>query len=289
MFKRHPYWTSTAIFLGLLLIFTILLNITQQERLAFVKQGVIGVVKVQGIILNPDPIVAQIEKMQKTESVLGVVVRLNSPGGGVAASQEIYAALKRLKAVKPVYASMGAVAASGAYYVACATDRIFANAGTITGSIGVLLQWFNFQELADKIGAKTLIIKSVQNKDLMSMFRNIEEKERSILQQLVDDTHEQFVQAIVQGREALQEGEIRELADGRILVGKRAKTVGLVDELGSFAQVIQTLSNDLKLKEPVQTIEFNPTDYSLESLIELTSLKKILPTPSGLRLSYLLE
>lgn len=287
--KRHPYWTSTAVLFLLLVIFTILLKTTQQERLGWNPQGVIGIVKLQGAILNPDSVVAQIKKMQNTESILGVVVRLNSPGGGVAASQEIYDALKGLQATKPVYSSMGSVAASGAYYVACATERIFANPGTITGSIGVLLQWFNFQELASKMGVQTLVIKSVQNKDLMSMFQGLDEQERLILQQLVDDTHEQFVQVIVQGRKNLEESQIRRLADGRVLVGERAKAVGLVDELGSFSHVVQALGEELNLQEPIRTVEFQPTDFSLESLIELTGLKKILPTPSGLRLSYLLE
>ena len=288
-FKRHPYWTSIAVLFVLLVIFTLLLNATQQERLGWSQQGVIGIVKVQGTILNPAPLVAQIKKMQNTKSILGVVVRLNSPGGGVAASQEIYEALKGLQETKPVYSSMGSVAASGAYYVACATDRIFANPGTITGSIGVLLQWFNFQELASKMGVQTLVIKSVQNKDLMSMFQALDAQERLILQQMVDDTHEQFVQVIVEGRKNLAESQIRQLADGRILVGQRAKRVGLVDELGSFSQVVQALGEELKLQQPIRTVEFRSSDYSLESLIELTSLKKILPSPSGLRLSYLLE
>ena len=289
MLKKHPFLASILILFALLLIFTGLLNVTQQERFAFWQQGVIGVIKIQGVILDPDPIVAQIEKMERTDSVLGVIVRLNSPGGSVVAAQEIYDRLKRLQSAKPIYASMGSIAASGAYYIACATDRIFANPGTITGSIGVLLQWFNFQDLANKVGAKTLTIKSVQNKDLMSMFREIEEAERHILQQLVDDTHEQFIQAILQGREQAQEEQIREWADGRILAGERARVLGMIDELASYPQVLQTMGEELGLDGAVRTIEFDEREFSLSSLLGLAALKEILPIPSGIRLSYLLE
>ena len=289
MLKKHPFLASILILFALLLIFTGLLNVTQQERFAFWQQGVIGVIKIQGVILDPDPIVAQIEKMERTDSVLGVIVRLNSPGGSVVAAQEIYDRLKRLQSAKPIYASMGSIAASGAYYIACATDRIFANPGTITGSIGVLLQWFNFQDLANKVGAKTLTIKSVQNKDLMSMFREIEEAERHILQQLVDDTHEQFIQAILQGREQAQEEQIREWADGRILAGERARALGMIDELASYPQVLQTMGEELGLDGAVRTIEFDEREFSLSSLLGLAALKEILPIPSGIRLSYLLE
>ncbi len=289
MLKKHPFLSSILILFVLLIIFTVLLNLTQQERFAYWQKGVIGVIEVQGMILDPDPIVAQIEKMERTESVSGVVVRLNSPGGSVVAAQEIYGMLNRLKSVKPVYASMGAVAASGAYYVACATDRIYANPGTITGSIGVLLQWFNFQELADKVGAKTLTIKSVQNKDLMSMFREIDESERHILQQLVSDTHEQFIQAILEGREQLNEDQIREWSDGRILAGKRAQSLGMIDELASYPEVVKIMGKELGLGEPIRTIEFDEKEFSLTSLLGLATLKDLLPTPSGIRLSYLLE
>ena len=289
MLKKHPFLSSILILFILLLIFTGLLNVSQKERFAFWQQGVIGVIKIQGVILDPDPIVTQIEKMERTDSVLGVVVRLNSPGGSVVAAQEIYDTLSRLKSIKPIYTSMGAVAASGAYYIACATDRIFANPGTITGSIGVLLQWFNFQDLANKVGAKTLTIKSVQNKDLMSMFRDIDESERHILQQLVDDTHEQFIQAILQGREQLNEDQILQWADGRILAGKRAQALGMIDELASYPEVVQILGEELGLGDVIQTIEFDEKEFSLISLLGLAPLKNIFPTPSGIRLSYLLE
>ncbi len=287
--RRHPYLSSTVILGVLLFVFTALLNMTQKQGLDFLKEGMIGVIEIKGVILDPDPIVAQIQKMAQTASVLGVIVRLNSPGGGVAASQEIYEALNRLKAKKPIYSSMGSVAASGAYYVACATDRIFANPGTITGSIGVLLQWFNFQGLTEKIGAKSMVIKSVQNKDLMSMFRDLKAPERHILQQLVDDTHEQFVQAILQGRAQLSEEKIRELADGRILAGKRAQTVGLIDEVASYHQVLEALGKKLGLSGPIRTIQFDQKGSWLRSLTGLIPLRQLLPTPSGIRLSYLLE
>ncbi|MBF0288063.1 MAG: signal peptide peptidase SppA [SAR324 cluster bacterium] len=289
MLKKHPFISSTLILFVLLLVFSALLNLTQVQRISFLKEGVVGVIKIKGIILDPDPVVAQIRKMEQTHSVRGVIVRLDSPGGGVAASQEIYDALNELRKMKPVYTSMGAVAASGAYYIACASDRIFANPGTITGSIGVLLQWFNLEELGKKIGAEAITITSVPNKDLMSMFHGLENSQRVILQELVNDTHEQFIQAILKGREQLLEDQVRAVADGRVVVGNRAAAMGLVDELGSFSQVIWSLGKKLNLQEPIQTIEFDSTSFSLISLLGLAPLKEILPDPTGIRLSYLLQ
>lgn len=289
MLKKHPLISGSLILFILLLVFSVLLSQTQSERFNLSEEGLIGVININGVIAEADLVVQQIRRMQNTDSVHGVIVRLNSPGGGVAASQEIYEALLELKEKKTVYSSMGSVAASGAYYIACGTDKIFSNPGTITGSIGVLLQWFNFQELSDKVGAKILTIKSVQNKDLMSMFREPEEKERKILQQLVDDTHEQFVQAIIQGRPDMEEETIRTLADGRILVGDRAKSIGLVDELASFRQVVRALSKDLGFEREVKTIQFDQQEFSWVELFGLTPLKEFLNHSTGIHLSYLLQ
>lgn len=289
MLKKHPYLSGSLILFVLLMIFVILLNSTQSENFSLSQEGSIGVISVDGVIAQSDHIVRQIEQMEKVDSIRGVIVRLNSPGGGVAASQEIFDAVVKLKKKKPVYAAMGSVAASGAYYIACGASKIFANPGTITGSIGVILQWYNFQELSEKIGAKTLTIKSVPNKDLMSMFREPLDPEKQILQQLVDDTHEQFVQAIIQGRPEMDEENIRQLADGRVVAGNRAQTLGLVDELASFSQVVATFADDLGLEGKVRTVQFDKEGFSWISLLGLAPLKQFLDQPTGLRLSYLLQ
>lgn len=200
-----------------------------------------------GVLVMEDEIVGSIwatgiiERFKDNPNIRSVVVRVNSPGGAVAPSQEIYTAIKSLN--KPVVVSMGSVAASGGLYVAAAGDLIMANPGTITGSIGVIMQSVEFEGTMEKIGVKSLTIKSGDFKDMGSPFRSMRPDERELLQAMVMDVYNQFIADLVEsqkgrGKRGLAEEDIRKMADGRIFTGSEALKLGLIDELGGFEEAV---------------------------------------------------
>jgi len=200
--------------------------------------GKVGLVRVEGVILESQDIIEELKSFSKDPSIKAVVLRINSPGGAVAPSQEIYDEIIKLKKDKKVIASMGAVAASGGYYIASPADRIVANPGTLTGSIGVIMEIPNFEGLMKKIGVETRVIKSGKHKDIASVFKSMSEEERKILQAVLDDVHEQFIKAVSDSRGIGYE-KVKDLADGRIFTGKKAKELGLIDVLGNLEDAIR--------------------------------------------------
>jgi len=200
--------------------------------------GRVGLVEILGEIDDSDDVVDQIERLDRDASVKAVVVRLDSPGGGVAASQEIYEALRKLHDdKKPVVASFAGVAASGAYYVACAADSIVSNPGTLTGSIGVIMSFPNTEELFRKVGLHFEVIKTGKFKDVGSMWRPMTPDERELLQNVLSNVYDQFVDAIVDGR-GMEREDILPYADGRIFSGDQALEYGFVDRLGDLDDAI---------------------------------------------------
>jgi protease-4 len=226
-----------AVFFLVILAITVLL--TGEEGIADSKVK-IGVIAIEGVISSDlaDGTVQQLTKYADDPSIKAIVLRIDSPGGGVASSQEISEEVKRVRSSgKLVVASLGSVAASGGYYVACVADRIFANAGTVTGSIGVIVQLANAEELLRKVGVEPTVITSGPFKDSGNPTRALRPEERQVFQALVDDVYQQFVEAVAQGRN-LPVGEVRQAADGRIYTGRQAKDLRLVDELGSLQDAI---------------------------------------------------
>ena len=207
----------------------------------FSKKGTLGdkvaLVNVTGVIIDSSSIIEQLKDYSKDSSVKAIVLRINSPGGAVAPSQEIYREILKIKKTKKVVASMGAVAASGGYYIAAPADKIVANEGTLTGSIGVIMELPNISGLMKKIGVETQVIKSGRHKDLASVFKSLTPEERKILQTVLDDVHDQFIEAVAESR-GMNADEIRKLADGRIFTGRMAREIGLVDELGNLEDAI---------------------------------------------------
>lgn len=203
----------------------------------FAHRGKLALVRIEGVITESDDIIKQIKKYREDPAVKGIILRIDSPGGAVGPSQEIYKEVLKTTGEKKVIASMGGLAASGGYYIACATNRIFANPGTITGSIGVIMAFSNIEELMKKIGLKTVIIKSGKHKDIGSPVKELTDEERKILQDVSDDIHGQFIEAVAKGR-SLNIESVKELADGRIFSGKQAKEAKLVDELGTLEDAI---------------------------------------------------
>ena len=206
-----------------------------------VQSGSIGdkvaVIDITGTISRTQTTIDQIHQYRDDQGIKAIVVRINSPGGSVAPVQEIYSELKKLE--KPIVASMGSTAASGGYYIAAIADEILANPGTLTGSIGVIMQFTKLKGLYEKIGLEQQVVKSGRFKDTGSPVRDLTDEERQLLQATLDDVHNQFIDAVFEGRqEQLTREEIVVLADGRIFSGQQALEHKLVDQLGNLPDAI---------------------------------------------------
>ncbi len=221
----------------LLLMVAISATVAFLERKGFVSSEKIAVVRIEGPIIESRHLVAEIREYVEDDSVKAIVLRVDSPGGAVAPSQEIYQEVRKAVRAKNVVASMGSVAASGGYYVLAPSTKIVANPGTLTGSIGVIMEIPNIEGLMGKIGVKTTVIKSGKFKDMASSMKELTPAERRILQNLMDDVHAQFIEAVAEGR-GMPVEKVTRLADGRIFSGRQAKEEGLVDELGGLEDAI---------------------------------------------------
>ena len=216
--------------------------------------GRVAIVEVEGVILEVDDLVRELQSYRDNPSVRAVVVRINSPGGVVGPTQEVHGALLKLReAGKPVVASLGALAASGGYYIAVAADRIYANPGTLTGSIGVIMQMPNVDGLLKKVGVDYVVVKAGQYKDLGNFARPIRPDERQVLQSLLDDVHGQFIDAVATGRK-LQRAQVVRFADGRIFSGAQAKSLSMVDALGSLEDAVNAAGTLAGLRVPPKVI-----------------------------------
>jgi protease-4 len=241
--KRKRILIGLGVIVGLLIfLFIVLFFIGRHsggKTGGFAFGDKIAVVDVKGVITQSSGVIEEIEQYLADEGVKAIILRVDSPGGGVGPSQEIYREIMRIKSnsKRKVVTSMGSVAASGGYYIACASDLIVANPGTITGSIGVIMQFSNFEELLKKIGIKGVVIKSGEHKDIGSPFREMTPEERRIMQEVLDNVHQQFIQAVADGRK-LDRSKVAQIADGRIMTGEQAKNLGLVDELGNLQDTI---------------------------------------------------
>lgn len=229
-----------------------------------------------------DAVIRQLQNAREDPDIAAVVLRINSPGGTAAASQEVYREAQRLKdAGKPLVASFADVAASGGYWVACAADRIVANPASITGSIGVIMEVTNLAELYEMLGIDSEVVKSGEHKDLGSSLRPLREDEREILQSMVDDIFQQFVKVVADGR-GLTENQVRELADGRIFTGRQAFDLGLVDQLGDFFDAVDLAADLAELPAPPRLKELGKRS-PLEILFGGSGLDSLLSTPWPLK------
>ncbi len=225
------------IFFAIIFIITAILSflVTFSKKVAPGEK--VALVNVTGVILDSSGVVEELKEHTKDNSIKAIVLRVDSPGGAVAPSQEIYKEVLKVKEKKKVVVSMGSVAASGGYYISAPADKIVANAGTLTGSIGVIMEIPNVKGLMEKIGIEAQVIKSGKHKDMASVFKSMKPEEKEILQTVLDDVHDQFIQAVADGR-GMDFEDTRKIADGRIFTGRMAKEAGLVDELGSLEDAI---------------------------------------------------
>jgi protease-4 len=207
----------------------------------------IGIVEIEGVIADGKDAMEDIVKFKEDDGIRGVIVRINSPGGSVGPSQEIYHELKKLAAKKKVYISASSVCASGGYYIASAGEKIYANPSTITGSIGVIMEQVVAEELLKKIGIQPNTLKAGKFKDVGSPFRKMKDDERAYFQQILDSIHEQFIKDVAEGRKMPFE-QVKKLSDGRIYTGTQAKELGLVDGIGTFYDTVDDMKKDLSIK-----------------------------------------
>jgi len=272
---------KTCILIAVFFLFLIVLSglfTFFQQKISF--GGKVALVRIEGPIIEAKSIIDEMDGYIKDNSIKALVLRVNSPGGGVVPSQEIYNEVKRLAAQKKVVVSMGSLAASGGYYISAPANKIVANPGTITGSIGVIMEVPNVKALMDKIGVKTEVIKSGKHKDLASPFRGIGKEEREILQGVMDDVHAQFIAAVSEGRK-LPINKVREIADGRIFSGRQAIEAGLVDELGDLDYAIKTAAKMAGIKGEPEVVTKKEKNHFLDLLSGRMqeSISKILPSP----------
>ncbi|OGI02603.1 MAG: hypothetical protein A2104_10480 [Candidatus Melainabacteria bacterium GWF2_32_7] len=243
--------------------------ITLQGPISYESSG--GVL---GDMTSAESVLKSLRRAINDDSVKGVLLRIDSPGGTVAMSQEVYNTILRLRKKKPVVVSMVDLAASGGYYIASAADRIFAEPGTLTGSIGVIINTFNVQELLNqKLGIQANVVKSGKYKDLASPYRPISPDERNLLQNIINSTYQQFVNAIIQGRvkrtdnydvkkAVLTVDILRKYADGRIFTGEQAQKLGFVDQLGGLHESHEAVTKMAKakfkgLRDEIPLVQYN--------------------------------
>jgi len=250
----------------------------------------IALVHINGILMDSSGVVRQLSKYRRDSKIKAIVVRIDSPGGAVAPAQEIYYEINKIKdSQKIVYASLGSVAASGGYYIACAADYILANPGTLTGSIGAIMAFSNMEALAKKIGLRPAVIKSGAFKDTGSPLRSMQPEERELLQNVVNDVHQQFVQAVSLGRN-LPEDRVKLFADGRVMTGKQAFEFKLIDEFGGLEKTIEMLGKKIGIVGYPSVVEEKVDvpfmDWLMQSVVSKNLTQSLVPASIPL-LQYL--
>jgi protease-4 len=245
----------------------------------------IALIHIEGLITDSKETMEELKEYVKNPAIKAIVLRIDSPGGAVAPAQEIYEEVRKAAAKKKVLVSMGSVAASGGYYIASPATRIIANPGTLTGSIGVIMEIPNIEGLMNKLGIKTEVVKSGRHKDIASIFRGIGEEERVILQGVLDNVHEQFIKAVAEGRKMLPE-DVKKIADGRVFTGEQALKIGLIDELGNLEDTVQAAAKLSGIKgEPV--IVSKKERFSLIDLIRNKIPKEWTDISPSVKVKYL--
>jgi len=264
-----------GVIIGLSFLFFLVIILIGLTGISVVEEGTsfynlgqkVAIIEIYGTISGSNEVIRQLKKYSKDSSIPAIVLDIDSPGGAVVPSQEIYEeVLKARKAGKKVVASLRSLGASGGYYVACSADTIVANPGTLTGSIGVIFEFPVVQELFKKIGVRFEVVKRGELKEVGTSFRPMTQEERDLLQSVIDDTYNQFVDAVKEGR-GLEREKILELADGRVFTGRQAKELGLVDELGDIEDAIKIAGKMGDITGVPRTIRERPKKVSVFDIL----------------------
>jgi protease-4 len=291
--RKHPV-VSTIFILGTLFVcswFTIKVFLSlfpsEEQGQEFFTSGKIGVVEIKGLIASAEKPIRELSEFRKDRQIRAIVLRIDSPGGAVGASQEIFEEVRRTDRIKPVVASLGSVAASGGYYAALGARKVIASPGTLTGSIGVIVKFPNLTEIFDKIGYHSEVVKSGKLKDIGAMNRPMTAEEKALLQEIIDNVHQQFVGAVAENRKISRE-QVVKLADGRIFSGEQALKLGLIDQFGNFTDAIMAASKLAGMKNELPALVYSSEkDFSLLRLLvgkggetTLQNLSALYPTLS---------
>lgn len=263
--KTNAYWLWWGLGSFFLLVLVFRLGAISNNSSIDSPGKKVGVIKISGPIIASEQINSKLEKFKNRNDISAIVIRIDSPGGLVAPTQEIFEKVKSVRDVKPIVSSMATVAASGGYYIALGSDSLIANPGTIVGSIGVIMNYPIATELLDKVGIKFETVKSGGLKDVGSYSREVTEADRRHLNEMVTNMHNQFI-AVVEENRDMDRSEIIKLADGRVFTGLQSKDLGLVDMLGTFDDAINVAGILGNIKGKPKTVELNKKNNSLLDL-----------------------
>jgi len=281
--RRHPYLFFILIFSSVVATAMILMTVlvtfgTRDTEFEFGEK--VGVIEISGVIADSKNVLNYLKRFREDNAIKAIVVRVDSPGGAVGPSQEIFREIRKTSATKKVVASMGTIATSGGYYIAAGANGIVANPGTITGSIGVIMGFTNYEELLHKIGLVPIVVKSGEYKDIGSPVRKMKPEERKILQEFAKKIHRQFIEDIVDGRK-MDMKKVESLADGRIFTGKESKKMGLVDRLGNLEDAIEWAGRLGGIKGKIATVYAKEKKFSF--------LRYITDSSAGTLLNHILN
>ncbi len=276
--RRHPYLFFILIFSTVvttaMILMTLLVTLSTRDT-EFEFGEKVGVIEINGIIADSKNVLNYLKRFREDNAIKAIVVRIDSPGGAVGPSQEIFREIRKTSATKKVVASMGTIAASGGYYIAAGANGIVANPGTITGSIGVIMGFTNYEELLHKIGLVPIVVKSGEYKDIGSPVREMKPEEKKILREFAKKIHRQFIKDIVDGRKMDME-KVESIADGRIFTGQESKKFGLVDRLGNLEDAIEWAGRLGGIKGKIATVYAKEKKYSLLRYITDSSAETLL-------------
>ena len=269
--KTHPLLSGCLITVLVVLFFVGVTVIAfkflgKDSKMALMTEEKVGVVEIKGIISDSRTVIKQLDRFKEDPAIKAIVVRINSPGGAVGPSQEILREVEKIKKKKKIVASLGTVAASGGYYIACGADLIMANRGTATGSIGVIMQFTNAEALTKKIGLDFFTLKSGRYKDVGSPFRSMTPEEKEYMQHLLDNIYQQFLSDVARNRKIPLE-KLKSLAEGKVYTGEEAKQVGLVDDFGNLPDAIEKAGRLAGIKGKVEAAYPPKEGYSLLRLL----------------------
>lgn len=276
--RRHPYLFFILVFTSVVAVAMLgmsLLFVLGTKTSDFEFGEKVGIIEIKGIIAEAKHVLNSLKRFREDDSIKAIVIRIDSPGGAVGPAQEIFREIRKTSNKKKVIASMGAIAASGGYYIAAGSDGIVANPGTITGSIGVIMGFTNYEELLQKIGLVPIVVKSGEFKDMGSPVRKMTTEEQQILQNFAKKIHRQFIMDIVKGRH-MDQTKVESLADGRIFTGQESKDLGLVDRIGNLEDAIAWAGQLAGIKGKISTVYAQDKRFSILQYLSDSSVKELL-------------